>query len=81
MTFIEFSKVVFINMITILIMPTKLVTPDFLEMKVFWNRVYDVITYVSDISNKISSCDLIYIVDMGMWQRGGFREVALLQVQ
>ena len=43
--------------------------PDFLEITVFWNKVYDVIISVDDITNKILSCDSNYIVDVFMWPK------------
>ena len=46
----------------------KKVTPDLFKIKaVFWNKSYDVMIYVNDVTNKILSCDLNYIVDVVMW--------------
>ena len=42
----------------------KLATPDLLEIKVFRNKSYKVITSVHDITNKILSRDSNYIVDV-----------------
>ena len=36
------------------------------KVKVFWNKVYDIIISVHDVTNKIFSCDSNYIVDMVM---------------
>ena len=52
-------------MVTILMMSSKLATSGLLKVKVFQkvflklfqNKIYDVITYVHDITNKILSCD------------------------
>ena len=46
LTFLEHLKIVLINMVTILMMSAKLATPDFLKIKVFWNKSYDVTTSV-----------------------------------
>ena len=47
-------------------MSAKLATLGLLKIKVFWNKGYDVITFVCDVTNKILSRDLNYIVDVGM---------------
>ena len=33
----------------------------------FWNKGYDVITFVDDVTNKILSRDSDYIADLFMW--------------
>ena len=61
-------------MATILMMSSKLATPGLLKVKVFQkvflklfqNKIYDVITYVHDITKKILSCNSNYIVDVVM---------------
>ena len=44
-------------MSTILMMSAKLVTLDLLKIKAFWNKGFDVITSVHDVTNNIVSCD------------------------
>ena len=46
-------------------MSAKLATLGLLKIKVFRNKGYDVITFVCDVTNKILSRDLNYIVDVG----------------
>ena len=65
-------------MVIILMMPEKKATTDFLK-KVFWNKGYDVITYVHDVT-KMSSCDLNYIVDMVMWSRFSTSSISMRKV-
>ena len=48
-------------------MPAKLATLDLLEIKVFWNEIYDVIIFVYDDTNEILSRDSNYIVVVVMW--------------
>ena len=55
----------------ILLMSAKVCTPVFLKTKIFWNKSYDIITSVHDITNKISSWDSNYIVDVVMWPKCG----------
>ena len=55
-----------INMVVILMMPAKMATLDFLKIKVFLNKGYDVIIYVHDVTNQTLSRDLNCIVDAVM---------------
>ena len=47
----------------------KLATLDLLKIRVFWNKGYDVIISVHDVTNKILSRDWNYIVDVVMWPK------------
>ena len=42
----------------------KLASLGLLEIKIFWDTVYEVIVSVHDITNKILLCDLNYTVDV-----------------
>ena len=42
----------------------KMSTLGLLKIKVFWNKSYDVIISILDVTNKIISCDSNYIVDL-----------------
>ena len=55
-------------MVTILMMSANMATPDLLKMFI-WNRGYDVIVFVYDVTNKMLSRDLNYIVDAVMWPK------------
>ena len=48
-------------------MSAKLDTPGILKIMVFWNKGYDVIIPVDDITNKLLSRGSNYIVDVFMW--------------
>ena len=48
-------------------MSAKLATPGLLKIMVFWNKGYDVIIPVDDITNKLLSRGSNYIVDVFMW--------------
>ena len=39
------------------------------KIKVFWNKDYDVITFVNDVNNRILSRDSKYIVDEVLWPK------------
>ena len=64
---LESLSVVLINLATILMMLGKLAALDFLIIKVFWNKGYDVIICVNDFTNKILLCDSNYVLDVVMW--------------
>ena len=51
LAFLESLVIVLINIVTILMMSTTLITPGLLKIRVFWNKVHDVITFVHDVSN------------------------------
>ena len=51
-------------MVTTLMISAKIVTLGLLKIKVFWNKGYDVIISVYDVSNEILSLDPSYIVDV-----------------
>ena len=46
-------------------------TSDILKIKVFWNKDYDVIIFVNDVTNRILWCDSNYTVDVFMWPKFG----------
>ena len=59
-------RIVLIDMVTILMMSAKMATLGFLKIKVFSNKVYDVINSSHDVTNKILSRGSNYIVDVIM---------------
>ena len=67
-------------MITILMMLAKMATPDLLKTTVFWNKGYDVIIPVHDLSNKILSRDSNYIVDVVIWPKFGSSSISMREV-
>ena len=50
-------------------MSAKMATQGLLKITVFWNKVYDVITSVDDVTNKILSRNSNYIVDVFLWPK------------
>ena len=61
-------------------MSEKMATRGFLKIKVFWNKIYDVIIYVHDVTNKILSHDSNYIVDVVMWPKFGNSSISMREV-
>ena len=61
-------------------MSAKIATPDLLKITVFWNKGYDVIISVDDVTNKILSRDSNYIVDVVMWPKFGNSSIFIREV-
>ena len=68
-TFLDYFKVILINMVAIYMLSAKLTTLDLLKIKVLWNKYYIIIFYVHDVTNKILWGDSNYIVDMVKWPK------------
>ena len=68
------------NMVTILMMSAKMATVGLLKMKLFWNKGYDFIIYVHDITNKIISRDLNYIADVVIWLKFDNSSISMTEV-
>ena len=58
----------------------KMATPGLLKTTVFWNKGYDVIIHVHDVTNKILSPDLNYIVDVVMWPKFNNFSISMREV-
>ena len=50
-------------------MSAKMATPALFNITVFWNKGYDVIIPVDDVTNKILSRDSNHIEDVFMWPK------------
>ena len=68
-TVFESLKIVLINMVTILMMSTKIATLGLLEIWVFWNKGYDVIIFAHIVTSKKLSRDSNCFVDVVMWPK------------
>ena len=55
LTFLESLVIVLRNMVTILMMSANKTTPGLHKIRLFWNKNYDVIIFVHDVTNKILS--------------------------
>ena len=58
-------------------MPAKMAT---LKITVFWNKGYDVIIPVNDVTNKFLSRDSNYIIDVFMWPKFGNSSISMREV-
>ena len=61
-------------------MSAKMVTPGLLKITVSWNKGYDVIIPVDDVTKNILSRDSNYIVDVSMWPKFGNSSISLREV-
>ena len=61
-------------------MPVKMATPGLLKITVFWNKGYDVIISLDDVTNKILWHDSNYIVDVFMWPKFGNCSISMRKV-
>ena len=73
-------KIILINMVTILMMSAKMATVGLLKVTVFWNKGYDVIISVHDVTIQVLSRDSNYIVDVVMWTKFGNSSVSMREV-
>ena len=51
-----------------------------LKVNVYWNKGYDFIISVHDVTNKILSRDSNYIVDLVMWPKFGNSSISIIEV-
>ena len=61
-------------------MSAKMADPGLLKIKVFWNKGYNFIIYVYDVTIKILSRDSNYIVDVVMWPQFGNCSISMREV-
>ena len=76
MTFFESLKIPYV----ILMMSAKMATLGLLKIKVFWNKDYDVINYLYDVTNKILSHQSNNFVDVVMWSKFGNSSISMREV-
>ena len=62
------------------VMSPKMATLGLRETKVFWNKGFDVIISVHEVTNKTLSRDLNYIVDLVMWPKFGNSSISMRDV-
>ena len=65
-------------MVAVLMMSAKLATLGVFKINIFWNKGYDIITFVHNVGNKFLSRD--YIVDVVMWPKFGYSSIPMREV-
>ena len=61
-------------------MSAKMATLGLLKIKLFWNKGFDLIISVYDVTNKILLRDSNYIVDVVMWPKFGNPSISVREV-
>ena len=61
-------------------MSAKMATSGLLKITKFWNKGYDVIVSVEDVTNKILSRDSNYMVDLFMWPKFSNSSISMKEV-
>ena len=61
-------------------MSAKMATQGFLKKKIFWKEGYDVIVFVHDVTNKFSSRDSNYNVNLVMWPKYGNSSIIITSI-
>ena len=67
-------------MATIFIMSAKIASLSLFRIKIFQNKVYDVIISVHNVTGKIFSLGSSYIVDVVMWPKFGNYSISMRKV-
>ena len=67
-------------MVTILMMSAKMATSHLLEIKFLWNKGYDIIMPVHDVTKNILWRDSNHIVDVVMWPKFGKSSSSMREV-
>ena len=63
-----------------LMMSAKMATLDLFKMRIFWNKGYYVIYSVYEVTDKISSHNPNYIVDVVMWPKLGNSSICIREI-
>ena len=58
----------------------KMATLSLLKITVFWNKAYDVIIPVDNVTNKVLSRNSNYIVDVFLWPKFGNSSISMREV-
>ena len=61
--------------------PAESATPGLLKIKVFWNKGFDVITFIKNATNIILSRSWNYIVDVVMWPNFDYSSIFMIEVK
>ena len=61
-------------------MSAKMATPGLPKTTVFWNKGYDAMIAVNDVTNKIFLGNSNYIVDVLMWPKFGNSSISMREV-
>ena len=80
LTVFESLKVFVITVAAILMMSAKLATLGYLKTKVFWNKGYDIMIFVNDVTSKMLFLKSNYIVHVVMWPKFGNSSISMREI-
>ena len=80
LTVFESLKVFLITVAAILMMSAKLATLGYLKTKVFWNKGYDIMIFVNDVTSKMLFLKSNYIVHVVMWPKFGNSSISMREI-
>ena len=60
-------------------MSAKMTTLGLVKINVFWNKDYDVITYICDVTKQILSRNSDYTADVAMWLKFGNSSIYIIK--
>ena len=67
-------------MVITLMMSAKMATPGLLKTRVFWNKIYDAMISVHEVTNKFLLGDTNCIIDVVMWPKFGNSSISMRKV-
>ena len=67
-------------MVTFLMMWAKMATLGLLKIRVVWNKDYDIIVSIHDVTNKVLSYDSKYVIDVVMWPKFGNCSISIRKI-
>ena len=80
LTVFESLKVFLRPVAAILMMSAKLATLGYLKTKVFWNKGYDIMIFVNDVTSKMLFLKSNYIVHVVMWPKFGNSSISMREI-
>ena len=80
LNFLESLRIALINIVKILMMSAKMVTPGLFKIQIFLKKAYDVIIFVHDVAIPILPRDSNYNVNVVMWPKFGYSSISVGEV-
>ena len=80
LTFLDSLKIILIKMVTILMISAKMATLGLFKIKLFWNKRYDVIFSVHDVTKNFFLRESNYIIDVVMRPKFGNSSIFMIEV-
>ena len=80
-TFLKSLKIILINMVTILMISTKMANLGFFQIKLFWNKSYELIIYIHDVTIQwLTRYSFYFNADVVKWPMFGNSSISSREV-